>query len=262
MDETYQTYIERVARLTQPATYRTQLENIQESPKFAPQPDGIRRATPFPGYSAITPPCKEDPINGEFYHRLQASQQQLLAQLEPGVLVPVPPESFHLTLADLIWNGAYRDAVKENPRFAEQLKACIADSFHKYERSAAKGTLVQWQVLGLMIRPRAMTVALIPKDEASYRSVLELRRTIYQNAELIKLGIEQQYYFTAHVTLGYFAEIKPDLDRDRLCDLLAHFNETWLESNPQILKIKRVELRKFEDMTRYEREPDFPVVEL
>jgi hypothetical protein len=102
----------------------------------------------------------------------------------------------------------------------------------------------------------------VPEDEPSYQQILALRRTIYQNAHLIALGIEQQYYFTAHITLGYFGDVAADLDRDRLANLLASFNERWLATAPQILTIKQVQLRQFADMTAFNREPDWPVVDV
>ncbi|HLO47612.1 MAG TPA: DUF1868 domain-containing protein, partial [Kamptonema sp.] len=38
MDDTYQAYVNRAARLTLLDTYKSQVEHIQESPKFKLQP--------------------------------------------------------------------------------------------------------------------------------------------------------------------------------------------------------------------------------
>ena len=251
MDETYQAYVNRVARLTILESYQTQLQNIQESPKFQ---DG--EAVSFPGYSVITPPWQDDEQNSDFYSQLQASQQQLVQQLQ-GVIIPVPPDSFHVTVADLIWDSDYREAVRVNPEFDAQLRKRIEDSFKQYQPSKHG---VGWQLLGLMLRPRAIAVCLVPQNEGSYQQISKLRRSIYQNSELINLGIEQQYYFTAHVTLGYFNKIPSDLDRDRLCKTLVAFNDQWLEADPQILTIEQVQLRKFDNMMRYYRESSWPVL--
>ncbi|MEO8894093.1 MAG: DUF1868 domain-containing protein, partial [Coleofasciculaceae cyanobacterium] len=103
MDETYQTYLNRVARLTLPETYKTQLQHLQESPKFKLLPNGSAEAVPFPGYTVCTPTWEEDSsLNSEFYNCMQDIQQQLAKQLDPGLMITVPPKSFHLTLADLI----------------------------------------------------------------------------------------------------------------------------------------------------------------
>lgn len=81
LDETYQTYLNRVARLTLSATYQSQLQHIQESPKFKPLPDGSRQAVPFPGYTVSSPPWEEESESSAFYTPLKELQQQLLQQL-------------------------------------------------------------------------------------------------------------------------------------------------------------------------------------
>jgi hypothetical protein len=112
-----------------------------------------------------------------------------------------------------------------------------------------------------MIRPRAIAVCLAPQDENSYQRTLQLRRSIYQNPSLIGLGIEQQYHFTAHITLGYFGDISPQLDRDRLSNTLSELNQQALAEEVSAMGIRRAQLRKFDDMMRYYREPDWPVLD-
>jgi hypothetical protein len=257
LDETYQVYVNRIARLTLPSTYQTQLQNIQKSPKFK---EG--KAVPFPGYSTITPPGAEDSDNETFYKNLETVQQQILQQLDPELLIPIPAKSFHFTVADLIWDNAYKQTVTENPDFDLQLQKSIQESFHNYQQTITQSSASQWQLMGLIVLPRALTVGLVPKDELDYEKLLQLRRAIYQNSNLISLGIEQQYYFTAHITLGYFGDISPDLDRDRLVQILSSFNDRWLETEPQLLTVRQVQLRKFDDMIVYRREPDWSLVEI
>jgi hypothetical protein len=257
LDETYQTYVNRVVRLTLPATYQTQLQNIQKSPKF----EG-GKAVSFPGYSIVTPPCSEEASNFTFYSNLETHQNQLLEQLEHGLFIPVPPTSFHLTVADLIWSSGYKEAIQDNPDFDRQLYSCIRESFYHYQQLASRKDTIQWQLMGLVVFTRALAVALVPKNEAAYEEILQLRRSIYQNSNLIALGIEQQYYFTAHITLGYFNEISPHLDRERMATTLSTFNDRWLEAEPQVLTVQEVQLRKFKDMTHFQRESHWPMVQL
>ena len=101
---------------------------------------------------------------------------------------------------------------------------------------------------------------LVPKDQQSYQSVIELRRALYQNAGLVGLGIEQQYDMTAHITLGYFDRLPDSLNRDRLCIILSQINDRMVESQLPEFTINRAELRKFEDMVQYNRQPDWAVV--
>ncbi len=263
MDDNYQTYLNRVARMTLPEAYKSQVQHIQESSKFQPTTSGVRQATPFPGYTVITPPWEEESENSAFYTQLQDYQQQLL-QLPLGcdLIVPVPPASFHVTLADLIWDGPFRDACEKNPAFEEQLRSCFAEIFQQYQQSIANASRsIRWQMLGLMVMTRAIGVCLVPQDESCYEQIVNFRRVIYQNPQLIALGIEQQYHFTAHVTLGYFGEVSANLDRDRFASSLSQLNQQWLLNSPEFL-VHRAELRKFDDMTRYYREPNWPTIEL
>lgn len=258
MDDNYQIYLNRVARLTLPEAYRTQVQHIQESYKFQPS-SGSRQPAPFPGYTLITPSAAEDTENSSFYSQLQAYQQEILQlPITQGLVVPVPADSFHLTLADLIWDSAYRDACEKNPDFEQQLRSCIGEILQQYQESLTPGSNpIYWQMLGLVIMPRAIGVCLVPKNELCYEQIIKLRRTIYQNPQLIALGIEQHYHLTAHVTLGYFGEVSPELDRIKLSDTLSELNQKWLANAPEFL-ISRVELRKFDDMTHYYRQTDWP----
>lgn len=258
MDDTYQNYINRVAQTTLLSSYKSQLEYIQQSPKFT-KLDGQIEAKNFPGYSVITPPGEEDSQNGKFYEHLQQCQQQLVELLGTNLMIPMSSNSFHLTLADLIWESAFLDASQSNPQFEEKLRSCIAESLQ--ELSSKNGHQVRWQVLGIVVMTRAIGVCLVPKDESSYDRILQLRRSIYQNPNFIALGIEQQYHFTAHITLGYFGEIPSDLDIAAVGNRISELNNQWLENNSEML-LHRGELRKFDNMLRYDRQPDWPIVDL
>ncbi len=260
MDDNYQTYLNRVARMTLPEAYRSQIHRIQESSKFQVN-SGSRKAMSFPGYTVITP-CSEDeePENSAFYVNLHSYQQQLLQlSVSSDLIVPVPSTSFHLTLADLIWDSAYRDASEKNPAFEEQLRSCFTEIFQEYQQEITDKSPIRWQMLGLVVMPRAVGVCLVPQNEDCYQQIIKLRRVIYQNSKLMALGIEQHYDFTAHVTLGYFGEIPPDLERDRFATMLSELNEQWLLNLPEFL-VCRAELRKFDDMTRYYRQQDWPTL--
>jgi hypothetical protein len=261
VDESYHTYLNRVAKMTLPATYESQVKNIQESPKFRLTADDKREPVAFPGYSVITPPGAEDPTNAGIYQDLALCQQQLIKQLEPDLLVLVDPASFHFTLADLIWDSAYRMAIDSNPDFERKLIDRIEDSFKIYQNSSIETKPIRWQVMGLTVRPRAIEVSLVPKDEYSYNRIIAFRRAIYQSSRLISLGIEQQYYFTAHTTLAYFANVDREIDRDRLSNTLQEYNMHWID-HPQEILLAEGQLRKFTDMYTYERAAHFPIVQL
>ncbi|EDX71727.1 hypothetical protein MC7420_2393 [Coleofasciculus chthonoplastes PCC 7420] len=261
MDDTYPTYINRVVRMTVLDSYHSQLPNIQESPKFEHLADGTTKAVNFPGYTVMTPPWEDESENQAFYGSLQELQTILEGEFKSSLMISLPPESFHLTLADLIWENNYRDAVQNNPEFDPQLQGRIRESFGQYQELYRSSYPIYWQFFGVIVMPRAIGVCLVPKDEESYQRVVEFRRCIYQNPGLIGLGVEQQYHFTAHITLGYFGEIPAQLERDRISSMLSDLNQQWLAKEDNLFLVKRAELRKFDNMTHFYRKSDFPVVE-
>jgi hypothetical protein len=256
LDESYQDYINRVARLTLPSACSMQLQTIQQSPKFV---DG--KPVSFPGYSIVTPPAGEDQANQKLYQQVTTLQKQLSQQLEADFFIPLPTETFHFTLADLVWDESYRHIITTNPNFDQELQQQVVASFQQYQQSVENNKSLAWQLWGLVTRPRAIMACLVPKDQESYQSVIKLRRSLYQNAGLIGLGIEQQYDFTAHITLGYFGNIPPGLNRDRLCIVLSQINDRLVESELPEFTVKQAQLRKFENMWQYERQADWATVE-
>lgn len=231
-----------------------QLQSIQHSPKFV-----AGKPVSFPGYSVITPPADEDKVNQKFYQQLNTLQQQLFEQLGADYFIPLATSSFHFTLADLIWDESFRQVVAANPNFEQNLQQEVSASFQEYQAESTENPLV-WKLWGIVTRPRAIMACLVPKDQASYQSVVKLRRSLYQNAGLIGLGIEQQYDLTAHITLGYFDQIPDNLNRDRLCIVLSQINDRLVESELPEFVVKQAQLRKFENMVEYNRESDWAVV--
>jgi hypothetical protein len=254
LDESYQEYINRVARLTLPSACALQLQGIQQSPKFV---DG--QPVSFPGYSVITPPAGEDDTNQQFYRQVETLQRQLFDSLGQDLFIPLPTASFHFTLADLIWDENYRQVVRDNPGFDQELQQQVAASIDEYQADSDDQPIA-WQLWGVVTRPRAIMACLVPKDQNSYQAVIKLRRALYQNPGIVGLGVEQQYDLTAHITLGYFDRMSDSINRDRLCIVMSQINDRLVESELPEFKIQQAELRKFEDMIHYNREANWAVV--
>jgi hypothetical protein len=237
-----------------PETHRSQVQHIQESPKFQFSPGQGFEAVPFPGYTIVSPAGADDTANQSLYATLETFQQKLVEQLVP-FFAPVPPSSFHLTLADLLWDDAYAHAA-ENPDFEPRLRQQIAQIFQDCA-PISEDKPVQFQAVGLILMTRAIAICLAPIEERPYDRLLKFRRAIYQNQELIGLGIEQQYYFTAHITLGYFGKVPLADERQTLLSCIDQLNQQWLELEPQHFLVHRAELRKFDNMVHYYRQPDW-----
>jgi hypothetical protein len=258
MDDNYHSYLNRVAKLTLPDTYATQVNTLQESPKFALQ--GQQRVpVDFPGYSIITPTANEDTANHSLYENLQQCQEQIVKQVAPDLIALVAPDSFHMTVADLVWDNSYHALADQDPSFEQNLCQQIAVGMSEYTATSIEP--VRWQVMGLMLRPRAISVSLVPANEESYDRVLAFRRSVYQNPGLMDLGVEQQYHFTAHITIAYFGNVQQEFDQHAFSHTLQDLNLQWIEAAPE-LTLSRVELRKFTDMNVYKREENWPMANI
>jgi hypothetical protein len=258
VDDNFHSYLNRVAKLTLADTYASQISNLQESPKFELQ--GQQRVpASFPGYSIITPPGAADPSNQDFYASLVECQQQLAKNVAPDLLALVDPASFHMTVADLVWDDSFRTLSGGDPGFEQNLRQRIAEGFQSYQ--APDNEPIALQLMGIMLRPRAVAVSLIPAEEKSYDRITAFRRSVYQNPGLMSLGVEQQYHFTAHITIAYFGNVQQEFDREGLSNLLQDLNLQWID-RPPVLQVSQVELRKFTDMTHYLRETDWPTAKI
>ena len=255
MDDTYQEYVNRVVPMTLCTTHRQQVQHIQKSPKFE---DG--KAIPFPGYTLTTPPWEDDSFNELVYQSLQTYQTQLQEKLGDNILIPIPTSSFHVTLADLIWENNYRNTLAHNPQFEEKICKRITQSFQQYQEKYSLSQSINFQLLGFTILTRAIVICLAPSNEKEYERLSYLRRMIYQNKKLIGLGIQQQYHFTAHITLGYFNEISNNLNREKIVETLESLNDKLLENPLPELVVKEAHLRQFDDMLRYYRKDSFPIL--
>jgi hypothetical protein len=258
MDDNYHSYLNRVAKSALPDTYASQVTNLQESPKFLLQ-DQQRVPASFPGYSIITPTADSDATNRGLYENLQNCQQQLTKNMPPDFVALVSPDSFHLTVADLVWDNSYRALADADPAFEGNLQQQIAAGITAYQ--GTDEAPVHWQIMGLMLRPRAIAVSLVPSNEESYDRITDFRRSVYQNPGLMALGVEQQYHFTAHITIAYFGSIQQGFDQQAFCNLLQDMNMQWVEA-PQEMQISQLELRKFTDMNNYQREEQWPTVKI
>ncbi len=257
LNDSYQAYVNRAVGFTRPEHYQQQLQNIHSSPKYQKGATGDWEAVPFPGYTLIAPTSGEDPVNQPFYEALQQAQAQLGEMFPTDFFVPIQDSSLHLTVADLLWADAFVQAEKL-PDFQDTLHREMAGVFKRYDDT--KHSPLRFQALGYMVMPRALSICLVPDTETTFQRLMDLRRAIYQTEALLGLGIEQHYNTTLHITLGYFGILPDDLDRAALAERMTKLNQSAIVTLPEFV-VQRAELRRFDDMNTYRREPGWPVLE-
>ena len=80
--------------------------------------------------------------------------------------------------------------------------------------------------------------------------------------QIIKLGIEQQYDFVGHITLGYFDKVDDNGDRDQIELKITEINDQLVAKSLPVFKLNQWELRKFTDMTNFIREKNWGSIKI
>jgi 2'-5' RNA ligase len=115
-------------------------------------------------------------------------------------------------------------------------------------------------VSGLCLFSSVIVAAVSSEDEFGYYQLLRLRDLIYDDSRLQALGVERpQYSFTGHITMGY-VEARPGRDAAALLSrVISRINQReFLKALS--FKVTRAELRKFENMSHYDRHADWPIL--
>lgn len=136
-----------------------------------------------------------------------ASAQAALADCTDD-FAPVPEETLHVTLADLVSGGEYQNLLVRDRN--DLLDRACAVAHEHGSLSAADVRLVG---LGAF-SSAGVVIGVLSFDKAGYDSILVLRERIYNDPILRKLGVHQRFPFLGHITLGYLETLpSPDFIR-------------------------------------------------
>lgn len=205
-------------------------------------PDGSPRA--FPGYSVIRFLDPASPAT-ELLCQIQAE----LAEVTPaGCFAFLPPESFHVTLIDLVCDQLRRPEVwsgelsldqpfsEVGTWLAERLDPLLARPFPAF---------LGFQ--GLYWPETSLMPILEPVDDCSHASHRGLREEIAEATGIRHPGHE---HYGFHLTLAYRLFELSDRERRTLEDRLSTWNQR-LRNDLGVLPLAPPELVYFPDMTRF-----------
>ncbi len=189
-DGSYDEYIERVQQKAdedlrrlewrRPGKYAL-TESSSERLHFKP--------VPYPGCTvlAIPYPCRDLAYMADLQGKLVEASEEF---------APVPVDTFHMTIADLVAGEKYESL---GARRRNQLLARASELAASWNC----GTLIRARICGLSAFP-GVVVALVDFESASdYQKVIQLRSAIYGDGQLREFGVTREFPFVGHVTLGY-----------------------------------------------------------
>ena len=234
-------YKQRVAAACQPNHWPSQFANSKPSPKFKQG-----RPLPFGGVTLMTPLQPYPHPSGHPFSLLEQATDELNASLERGY-VPVLPESFHVTAADLVARPHWQ--LGELDRHTALTQRAL-QGLAKHYRSRAR--FAHWFFAGLAIFEHAVVALLTPTDPQSYDALVRLRALIYKDEALAQLGVKQPRPLMLHITLGYFTERLRELNPKLLVDAIGHADHALrLAASSVVYEIPTLQLCQFSQMGMY-----------
>lgn len=160
--------------------------------------------TPVP-HRGLTVLAEPYPIAGEPADRLQALQAELS---EIAGFAPVPAETLHMTIADLLSGEAYGmfiESGRSNEDVAERYASVIAPAPPDGPGASSVGFIA-----GLGLFPGAsVVIAPVRIPKRLYESIIRMRAAIYGDAAFGEWGVQHTFPFMGHVTLGYLERVPP-----------------------------------------------------
>ena len=234
-------YKQRVADACQPQQWPSQFANCKPSPKFKQG-----HPLPFGGVTLMTPLQPYPYSSGHPFSLLEQVTDELNASLDHGY-VPVLPESFHVTGADLLARPHWQlGELDRHTELTQRALKMIANRCRSHARFA------HWCFAGLSIFEHALVALLTPTKPICYDALVRLRASIYEDAALTRLGVKQPKPLMLHITLGYFTERLHELNPKLIVDVIGRADRSLrLAADSAIYEMPTLQLCRFSQMGRY-----------
>jgi 2'-5' RNA ligase len=158
--------------------------------KFRPRPEG-GAPLPYPGCTVLAKPY---PLGEPVRAALEQWQNTLAGK--SGAIVPVPTETLHVTLADLVAGPAYRQVGRQGVTQALERRVRAILAGHRLEPP------LEAVISGVGAFRRSVVAFVDLEAPAAYRSITSLRAALYEDPQLAAWGVTSGP-FLGHVTLGY-----------------------------------------------------------
>ena len=241
MDGDFEQYEARLATWLNPTAWHRQLEVVKASPKLCNgQPSRFR------GVSVLSASGAKEQCNQRCLAWLSEMQNHLRTTFSDGDFFWLPPDHLHLTIADLIAGPIYESSVQEEDDFEHRFVQAL-DSIRTKRAQSAKP--LRWRPAGIVFFEHAIGCVLTPFADKDYSPLVQLREMIYNNDELLALGVKLPRPYIAHFTLGYFASAPT---QEKKASWLAHYEDvSSLFLTEREWVVSGAELVSFDDMITY-----------
>ena len=216
----------------------------EETAGFMKKPPGkykCGKPEPYPGCTVLATPYPVTSLVTQF-----SSLRRCLSNVQG--FTPVPPNTYHMTVADLLSDNRYSTASGNKPMmdaFFQTVKEIIAR--HRCRTFDA-------QIVGIGAFPGVVVAFVDFTSEEDYSWIVRLRDAIFADPTVKNEGVERRFPFVGHLTLGYVESLVTN-------GFNADMNETRRAVNemrqatppvPMSFTIAGAALYSFPDMSRYD----------
>ncbi len=191
---------------------------------------------------------------------LQDLQQQLLSLLpDPGCLYPLPPASFHQTVANTFSAGRYQSQLVDLG-LADSFPAIIAERAAQWPSETTSHPPAM-QLVGISLFRTAIGILGVFENELHFDRVLAFRDRFYSDERLAQIGLARTRPFIGHVTLAYLERHLQPREAAQLVEGIDRINQR-LRSRRLEMEMPFAQLHRYEDLSHFATQPDFPKLSL
>lgn len=266
-DRTYEDYMRNSCKEIQNAMSGVLLVSpVPQGKYFFDNSSGSFKAVDFPGITVISPTfeCKDilDEQTMATFKRLALIQTELLEMFgsrkiyasdgKTPAIRTVPENTFHTTIASMLYSYRYRDYIcgrPEQERFLARLGLLLPIAAMQVHRSP-----LSFYVPCISIVASGIVARLVPGSRYDYEGLIGLRKTLYDDQELQSLGVFKSADYLGHVTLAYFSK-ENDISK-QLASITGIVNEInrghFYPDRNLTLNISCADVRFFPNMDSYD----------
>jgi hypothetical protein len=212
--------------------------------------------SPYRGFALVSM-VKDNSENDSLFEALCDYQQQLLKGEFLDQIYPLPPESFHQTIANFLSGNRYSAHI-EAPGLRTSYPEVVGKVLRKMEPSSPAGPLVM-HMLGLSIFGSAFGVLGIISSETDYQKMIHLRNRLYHSPQMNRMGIQRTRPFIGHITLGYFGEdfVKNEIRQKLFIEKCISLNQN-IQKGGWKFTLHAAQLRRYENLSLFEHPNNYP----
>jgi 2'-5' RNA ligase len=196
-------------------------------------------------YSGYTILARPYPIDFANRSKLEAIQRTLRDNVFG--FAPVPSETFHMTIANLVSGNIY-EAISETPNLEPTFRRTIETILDDILTPQEEIPLTS-HIIGIGSFPGVVVALVDFKRENHYSRIEILRNHIYKNPFLTSSGVRHDRPFLGHITLGYLEAVPPTGLDNVVSNIRLQEN---FSSDDWAFEIREVALHSFRSMSEYQ----------